>query len=623
MMRSTILAVTGLAFGFTACSSHGTSVVEVHNSAVASVSISLPAASLVAGRTGKATATLRDASGGTLSGRAITWASSSNSVATIDDAGMITGVAPGAAVISATSEGVSGNATMDVVPPAPVPVASVAVSLGANSLNPGQTTQATAVTRDASNNVLTGRTVTWTSSNTNVATVNSSGLVTAVAVGSAQITGTSESQSGSANLSVVAVPAVPVATVSVSLASSTLNVGQTTQATATTRDANNNVLTGRTITWSSSNTSIATVSASGLVTAVAAGSANITATSESKTGSASLTVNTPAPVPVATVTVSLTASTLNPGLTTQATATTRDANNNVLTGRTIAWSSTNTAVATVSASGLVTAVANGTTQITATSEGKSGNATLTVQDPPPPPPPGTDNEPTGMTVISDRGFNAQGELGWTDDFSGKDGGSMTIIQDATAPHSSPNILRATFPTGFTSAGTGPGSAEKNLSSRPRTLYVSYWSRVSTNWYGHDSGVNKEFYAYAGGSPYVYFNLRCMYNGAITPDIALQDMAVGGTHDISPNLVPSARITRGQWYHIEVVLVANTANTSDGSLDWWLDGVHIGSYSGLRFSSSGATWNLVHWTTIWGGVGGPNVPATMTKDIDHMYLSGKP
>jgi parallel beta-helix repeat protein len=80
-----------------------------------------------------------------------------------------------------------------------------------------------------------------------------------------------------------------VATVSVSL-SSTLPVKQTAQATATVRDASGNVLGGQTIAWTSSNTSVATVSTSGLVTAVAAGSATITATTGGKSGSAALTV---------------------------------------------------------------------------------------------------------------------------------------------------------------------------------------------------------------------------------------------------------------------------------------------------------------------------------------------
>jgi alpha-tubulin suppressor-like RCC1 family protein len=86
-----------------------------------------------------------------------------------------------------------------------------------------------------------------------------------------------------------------VATVSVSLTSVTLVLGQATQAAAAPRDAHGNVLVGRTVTWTSSATSVATVENSGLVTAVDVGSATITGTIEGKSGTASLTVSAAAP----------------------------------------------------------------------------------------------------------------------------------------------------------------------------------------------------------------------------------------------------------------------------------------------------------------------------------------
>ncbi len=90
-------------------------------------------------------------------------------------------------------------------------------------------------------------------------------------------------------------PAIPVATVSVSLSTTTIAVGQTTNAAATLRDASANVLTGRTVSWSSSNNDVATVTAAGIVTGVAFGSANITATAEGQSGQAALTVNVAQP----------------------------------------------------------------------------------------------------------------------------------------------------------------------------------------------------------------------------------------------------------------------------------------------------------------------------------------
>ena len=173
----------------------------------------------------------------------------------------------------------------------------------------------------------------------------------------------------------VTVTAIPVASVTVSPATAGVQVGSTVQLTATPRDANGNVLNGRSITWSSGAASIATVSSSGLVRGVAAGSATITATSEGQSGTSTITVTV---VPVASVTVSPATAGVQVGSTVQLTATPRDANGNALTGRSITWSSDAASVATVSASGLVTGVAAGTATITATSEGRTGSAVVTV-----------------------------------------------------------------------------------------------------------------------------------------------------------------------------------------------------------------------------------------------------
>jgi hypothetical protein len=106
----------------------------------------------------------------------------------------------------ATSEGVTGRATLTV---ANVAVASVSVTLADASIEVGATTTATATLRDAANNIVSGRTVSWTSSNTAVATVNASGLVATRAAGTAQIMATSEGVSGSASLTVLAAPPSP------------------------------------------------------------------------------------------------------------------------------------------------------------------------------------------------------------------------------------------------------------------------------------------------------------------------------------------------------------------------------------------------------------------------------
>src|SRR5206468_10358467 len=127
---------------------------------------------------------------------------------------------------------------------------------------------------------------------------------------------------------------VPVASVSESPTSATILVGGTEQLTATPLDANGNPLSGRAIIWSTDAASVATVNASGLVTAAGVGSASITATSEGKSASAAIMVN---PVPVASASVSPASAAVLVGTTQQPTATPLDANGNPLSGRALTW----------------------------------------------------------------------------------------------------------------------------------------------------------------------------------------------------------------------------------------------------------------------------------------------
>ncbi len=340
---------------------------------VASVSVTLGVGSLFVGSTTSSTVVLRDANGNVLTGRPITFTSSNNSVATVDAGGVVTAVGPGVATITATSGTASGSAGITV---ALVPVASVSVALGNGTLFVGASTQAVADLRDANNNVLTGRVVTWVSSNPSVATVSNSGGVVAVGPGTASITGSSGGQSGSASITVLQ---VPVASVSVTPSTQSIVLGGGGSVTATPLDASGGVLTGRVITYASSDVSVVTVSSTGALTAVSIGSATITATSEGQSGTASVSV---IPPPVATVNVGLGAGSLDEGLTTTATAVTLDAAGNVLVGRVVTFSSSNPTVASVGPSGTVTAISIGTTDIIATSEGKTGRATFSVTRPP-------------------------------------------------------------------------------------------------------------------------------------------------------------------------------------------------------------------------------------------------
>ncbi len=240
----------------------------------ASVSVTPSLGSLSVGQSKQLTATVTDGSGNVIPGAVVVWSSSDDTRATVTQAGLVTATGTGSVTITATIGLISGSTTGTVIAVV-VPVAQVIISPTSLAISQGQTAQLTATTRDSSGNVLTGRVVTWVSSNTSIATVDSTGFVTAIGVGAATITATSEGVSSSVNASV---SAVAVASVSLLPLFISLNVGQSQQLTAVVKDASNNVLVGRPITWASANPAVATVSSTGLVTAIGAGSTTVIAT---------------------------------------------------------------------------------------------------------------------------------------------------------------------------------------------------------------------------------------------------------------------------------------------------------------------------------------------------------
>jgi uncharacterized protein YjdB len=341
--------------------------------AIATISLSPTSVSVTAGSAAQLSATARDAQGNILAGRVITWTSSNPAIATVSPTGAIVAIAAGTATITAAGEGINASVTVTVNAPAPV---SVTIG-GGTSVLIGSTLQLSASPRDLLGNLL-GNLIAWSSNNTSVASVSASGVVTGVAVGSATITATVAGISANVTITVNAPAPVPVTTISLSPTSVSVVAGSTAQIAATPRDAQGNALVGRTITWASNNTAVASVSATGLITGVAAGSATITVTSGSINANIFVTVTTPAPAAIATISLSSTSVSVTAGSTSLITATARDGQGNALTGRVLTWASNNSAVATVSPTGLITGLTTGTATITATGEGILASLTVTV-----------------------------------------------------------------------------------------------------------------------------------------------------------------------------------------------------------------------------------------------------
>ncbi|MEJ0101600.1 MAG: Ig-like domain-containing protein [Bacteroidota bacterium] len=252
-----------------------------------------------------------------------------------------------------------------------VNVTGVTVSPASASIAVNGTQQLTATIAPAN---ATNQNVSWSSNNTAIATVSASGLVTAVAAGTATITATTQDGAKTATSAItVTTGTINVTGLTVSPTSASIAVNGTQQLTATIAPAN---ATNQNVSWNSSNTAIATVSASGLVTAVAAGTATITVTTQdgAKTATSAITV-TATIINVTGVTVSPASASIAVNGTQQLTATIAPAN---ATNKNVTWSSNNTAIATVSANGLVTGIAAGTATITATTQDGAKTATSAI-----------------------------------------------------------------------------------------------------------------------------------------------------------------------------------------------------------------------------------------------------
>lgn len=247
-----------------------------------------------------------------------------------------------------------------------VDVVSVSLNQTSLSLTEGESSTLTATVNPSN---ATNKVVTWSSSNTSVASV-SGGKVTALKEGSATITASSGGKSATCAVTVQKKP-VPVTSVTISKTSLTLIEGESSTLTAT---VNPSDATEQTVTWSSSNTAVATVNG-GKVTAVKEGTATITASCGGKSATCAVTVEKKV-IPVTSVSLNKTTVKLKQNETVQLTATVSPAD---ATDKTLKWNSSNTAVATVT-NGLVKAVKEGTATITVTVGDKSATCSVTVSN---------------------------------------------------------------------------------------------------------------------------------------------------------------------------------------------------------------------------------------------------
>ena len=321
------------------------------------------------GDTATVSATVTDARDNVIANAGVDWSSSDPSVAMVDSAGLVTAVAPGNTLVTAHISDLEASAriTVDQVPdeisvvPADILFSAIA-----------DTATLTATVTDEAGNVIADTEVVWTTSDTSVVTVDQAGLVMAAGPGVAVVTATLEDLVASASVTVAQV-ADSIFVYPSELAFSSL--GDTATLAATVLDANAHAIAAAPVAWSSSDTSVATVDSTGLVTTVAPGNTLVTANIGDLEASARITVDQVAdsisvePSELAFAAVGDTATVV---------AAVWDANGNLVTAVPVLWASTDSMVATVDTAGLVSSVGNGTATITAKAGAVSGTAEVTV-----------------------------------------------------------------------------------------------------------------------------------------------------------------------------------------------------------------------------------------------------
>lgn len=251
--------------------------------AVATVAVAPAADTLLIGDTLRLSAAAADANGHAVADAGFTWVSSDTLVAVVE-AGLVTGVGAGEAEVTATAAGVPGRAVLAVVTPVPATVAVTPDTVALTAL--GQVAQLAAEVRDQGGRVMTGARVSWSSADTMVAQVDSTGLATAAGGGTTVVTAAAGDASAGAIVTVLQL----ADSVIVSPSAGTISLGDTLRLVAAAFDENAHRVEDAEFNWSSSDSSVATVDGSGLVRGIAEGVAAVAVAAGSARDTAEITV---------------------------------------------------------------------------------------------------------------------------------------------------------------------------------------------------------------------------------------------------------------------------------------------------------------------------------------------
>ena len=318
----------------------------------------------------------------------LTWTSSKPEVATVTQDGKVTAVAKGTTTITVkTANGKTATCNVTVIDTTvnEINPESIALSETTKTLDLNGTKEFTLTSTITPSNANANTSLTWTSSKPEVATVTQDGKVTAVAKGTTTITvKTANGKTATCNVTVIDTTVTEINPESIALSETTktLDLNGTKEFTLTSTITPSNANANTSITWTSSNPSVATVTQNGKVTALKVGTTTITVkTANGKTATCNVTVVNTVKEDIVPESIALseTSKTLDLNGTKEITLTASITPSNANKDNTLTWSSSNQDVATVTQDGKVTALKEGTTTITVkTANGKTATCTITV-----------------------------------------------------------------------------------------------------------------------------------------------------------------------------------------------------------------------------------------------------
>lgn len=298
-----------------------------------------------------------------LAGKTVTWSSTDNSVVNVDQEGNIEATGVGTATITASCEEFSDSVTITVN----APLTGITLNTQETSIKKGDTADLDVIYTPE--DTTDDKTVTWTSSDDEIATVDENGVVTALKDGETTITATVGSHTAEC---LVHVREVPLEGIDLDKTAITMNKGDKSEALVVSYNPEDTT-DDKTVTWSSENEDIATVE-DGVVTAVGAGTTNITA----KVGEFTATCEVTVVVPLESISVKADGATDSLEVDDTVNLTVEYSPADTTVERDVTWTSSDDTVATVDENGTVTAVKGGTATITATVNGISATCDIKV-----------------------------------------------------------------------------------------------------------------------------------------------------------------------------------------------------------------------------------------------------